>query len=385
MSVSYWDASNGRGLNRILYQAEPLDLKVNPHTPFRKICADIYDEFGTGYFPEDNFTILGKKPVGRRIVGKVEGGRGTTLDKIIEIGDQEFKINIKGSSARFDGKEKYYARFLRSDFVKGAAQKARAQELFDKKGFLDIICDIHSEMSTPHGGQAYRRSIWALNRSEDLFSKTLGMHICPVLMVPKLNPDDIVGYTSLEGYSNQYVGDYGQDIRLVPSNVRVKPVDSDMGIHDLDDELFEKLMDDERVSHQEFIENLMASFVRASCLPFNTMNMSDGLCSAYCYSNVNPKKDGVMGGDGVLYFSDLEGIFYNYDIKETDISQYISTIQSDINCLAQILSCASNKCKKNILKENKSIVEENLPKNLEISKTDSDNRIYLSTTLLDDP
>lgn len=368
MFTRYWDASDGCGFDRVLYQVRPLEVKINQHPQFREICNDILEEFGVGYVSEDNIKILGLKSNGKRIKGRVEGGRATTIDKLIEIDNQEFKINIKGSSARFNGVERFY---FQRDKIKNARQRMIIAKMLLENGYIDIISDSDYGDDAPHGGQNYLYASDALELSDGTFSKKLGMHICPVLMATKLDKKYVIKIG--RGMWN-YKGEYGQDIRLVPSNIRVQKIETDTGIHDLDEKYLEKVESDK----EEFKQNLITSFVKATFLSFRTLRKTeDEKYSTYLYENVDPLKDGNIAGNGTLYFSDLEGIVFSDSMRKTDIWEVLKRREYDIEIFNKILSQTLNKGKKEFLKENINLVEENLPKNLEISiGSDGRNSFY---------
>lgn len=375
MVVNYLDASKSHELDRVLYQVEPAGLDTNPYPFFKKICAELKQPFGTGYISADNFKIIGKQPTGELLTGKLCGGRATTIDKTVDIEGQEFKINVKGSSARFDGKDDIVVNYFNIERIEDKNQRELLIKELKEKGFIDVIASNHCWSNTPYGGQNQEYSCNALKLSDAVFSDILKMHICPVLMVPGLDEGHIIDCGSF----GRYQGKYSQDIRLIPSNVRLEPVPFDAGVYGLSKEIFRDI----KVSKEEFKKNIMTSIIQSLCLPFNTIKEDGRKTSAYFYNGVNPKKDSAIAGNGVAYFSDLEGVRLQQKLLEKmPIPDTIIAIERDIDDLAKCLSSVFSEDKKDFLKDNIGIVEEILPDNLYISETDSQNRIYLWTSLL---
>lgn len=295
-----------------LYTVEPVRLYINKNFP--DIARE--EDFQTSYIPSDLLKVVGIRKHGKKVVGISEGGRSAVFpERTYTIGDQEFAVNVKGCGCLYTPDK------LLSE---GLPNKVRRRiERLNKtvNSNLTLITNQYDAYDRPIGGQ---RLDWALENlyiSDGVFSKELGMYICPVISVAEISGAYIL---EIDGYIYKY--GYGQEIRLVPSNVRLE---YDRGIYNLGyrnnlNYLIRKV----GIRKEDFLINLLRTSLQACLLEARTMKRDkDRKFSAYTYDVVDLYKDGVIAADGKLYFADLECI----KMKEFVQDEIICRIQYGIH------------------------------------------------------
>jgi hypothetical protein len=163
--------------------------------------------------------------------------------------------------------------------------------------------------NTPYGAQAPDNAMIALLaslRADGI--EIAGFHICPIVALVRL-PDVFADIASKFFWYRRYNGTYWQEIRLMPSNVRLyfqSPVT--FGANTA--EAFSLFGLDSFTACEDFIERLARSSIAALTLYARTLRY-DSARERYLglgYHDVWLDKDAVIASDGTLHFADLEGI-----------------------------------------------------------------------------
>ena len=162
--------------------------------------------------------------------------------------------------------------------------------------------------NSPYGAQAPDNALLALLTSlrADV-NGIAGLPICPVIAAVRL-PDAVGRLASRFYWYRRYDGAYWQEVRLLPSNVRLyfhSPVT--FGVDTA--EAFALFGLASLEESESFLENLVASCLAALTLFARTLRAAPG--GGYLglgYHEVWLDKDAVIAPDGALHFADLEGL-----------------------------------------------------------------------------
>ncbi len=260
------------------------------------------------YVPELLWKLAGRPP-GTPLAGVRDDNRSALLpERRWAVRDQEFLAAIKGCGAAYDAFENapLTARRLRGICHDPRMAAALAAEDGAAQGF---ITGERWFGNTPYGGQAPdNAAIGFLTSLRATDAQIAGFHICPIVAVLRL-PDELAAVASHFFWYRRYEGEVWQEIRLMPSNVRVyfhSPitfgVDTSRALGLFGIGSFE---DAER-----FLANLARSSLAALTLYARTLRHDDarGAYAGLAYHDVWLDKDAVIAADGTMHFADLEGI-----------------------------------------------------------------------------
>ncbi len=260
------------------------------------------------YLPELLWRLVGK-PEAAPVSGIRDDNRSALLPgRKHVIGHQEFVPAVKGCGAAVDA---YENAPLTAERVRSIARDAPlAAPLASEDGAaLGFITGERWFGNVPYGGQAPdNAAIGFLTSLRAVAAQIRGFHICPVVALLHL-PDSVARVASRFFWYRRYEGEYWQEIRLMPSNVRLyfhSPVTFGMdtsrvlslfGIGSLEDA-------------ERFLENLARSAMAALTLYARTLRHDDsrGVYAGLGYHDVWLDKDAVIAPDGMMHFADLEGI-----------------------------------------------------------------------------
>ncbi|HYM39842.1 MAG TPA: hypothetical protein VEY12_06835 [Thermoplasmata archaeon] len=221
---------------------------------------------------------------------------------------QEFLAAVKGCGAAVDA---YENAALTADRVRSIARDpaSAARLALDDGAAVGFITGERWFGNVPYGGQAPdNAAIGFLTSLRATDAQINGFHVCPVIALLRL-PDDFARVASRFFWYRRYEGEFWQEVRLMPSNVRLyfhSPVtfgvDTSRALSLFGVASFE---DAER-----FLENLARSSMAALTLYARTLR-HDAVRGAYAglaYHDVWLDKDAVIAPDGTMHFADLEGI-----------------------------------------------------------------------------
>ena len=175
---------------------------------------------------------------------------------------------------------------------------------------------------SPYGGQGLEHALISMKVSEmaDLTS-IHGFRIAPLVKIVFL-PEDLEAEVKKIFWYRSFSGRMVQEIRLVPSNVRIYfHSGSTVGrsVKSLFD-LFEIDFNDKAL---EFLKNFVKSGVAFLTLFSRSMkNNGDGTISGLDFYDVWLDKDAVLAPDGTVYFVDLEGLEW-ITIQEKNVHEKI--------------------------------------------------------------
>ena len=260
------------------------------------------------YVPELLWKLAGR-PDGRSVAGVRDDNRSALLPECrCVIQDREYIAAVKGCGAAVDA---YENAPLTADRVRAICREPRYTSLLaaEDGGTQGFITGERWFGNTPYGGQAPdNAAIGLLTSRRSVDASIAGFHVCPIVALVRL-PDPLGASASRFFWYRRYDGEFWQEIRLMPSNVRVyfhSPVtfgvDTARAFHLFGLASFE---DAER-----FLLNLARSSLAALTLYARSLRHDAvrGLYAGLGYHDVWLDKDAVIAPDGTLHFADLEGI-----------------------------------------------------------------------------
>lgn len=260
------------------------------------------------YVPESLWKLAGQ-PRGVPVEGVRDDNRSALLpERRWVVRDREFVAAVKGCGAATDAYENVPLTASRARTIcrDGRLLEALAAEDGAASGF---ITGERWFGNTPYGGQAPDNAAIGLItslRAND--AEIVGFHICPIVALVRL-PDEFAAIASRFYWYRRYEGTYWQEVRLMPSNVRVyfhSPVtfgvDTSRAFALFGVESFEQA--------ERFLENMARSSVAALTLYARSLRHDDrrGHYAGLGYHDVWLDKDAVIAPDGTMHFADLEGI-----------------------------------------------------------------------------
>ncbi len=260
------------------------------------------------HVPELLWKLAGR-PAGLPVAGVRDDNRSALVPaRRWTIGSREFLTAIKGCGAAVDA---YENAPLTAGRIRGICHDpALVSRLAGEDGAdQGFITGERWFGNTPYGGQAPdNAAIGLLASLRAVDAQIAGFAICPIVAMVRL-PDEIARVASRFFWYRRYEGDFWQEVRLMPSNVRLyfhSPitfgVDTSRALSLFGIASFEDA--------EAFLENLARSSLAALTLYARTLR-HDPVHGAYAglsYHDVWLDKDAVIAPDGAMHFADLEGI-----------------------------------------------------------------------------
>ena len=302
----------------------PLDLNVyeasealtNKH--FQQLKTVDFERF---YLPESMRPFTDLSPVGTKEFIADDNRGAVSIFPELKIDGTDFYLSVKGiGSTTNPFSTQLLSKAEICNLLKDSTMKNR---IVNSEGIAPRY--LTGELwlrGSPYGGQGLEHAATALRVSEmaDLTS-IHGFRVAPVLKIVFLPPDLENEIKKIFWY-RRFGGKMVQEIRLVPSNVRIYfHAGSTVGgnIHSIFD-LFGLDNDDKAV---DFLKNFVKSGIAYLTLfPRTIKRNEDGTFSGLDYYDVWLDKDAVLAPDGTIYFVDLEGLEW-INIEEKKISEKI--------------------------------------------------------------
>jgi hypothetical protein len=184
---------------------------------------------------------------------------------------------------------------------------------------------------SPYGVQGLQYASIAMNASEyDDITSIHGFRIAPVVSVVFL-PKELQDKIRKLYWYRQFKGEIVQEIRLVPSNVRIY-FHSDWTIGEDTCAVFQLFDIDSNEKAEEFEVNFLKSGMAILTLLARTLrNNGDGTYSGLDFYDVFLDKDAVLAPDGTIFWADLEGLewitLWNREYRERGLNQTLSDIE----------------------------------------------------------
>ncbi len=252
---------------------------------------------------------LAGRPAGVPVAGVRDDNRSALVPgKRWAIQGREFLTAVKGCGAAVDA---YENAPLTAGRIRGICHDpALVARLAGEDGAdQGFITGERWFGNTPYGGQAPdNAAIGLLTSLRAADAQIAGFAICPIVAMLRL-PDEIAAVASRFFWYRRYEGDFWQEVRLMPSNVRLyfhSPitfgVDTSRALSLFGIASFEDA--------EAFLANLTRSALAALTLYARTLrhDAGRGVYAGLGYHDVWLDKDAVIAPDGTMHFADLEGI-----------------------------------------------------------------------------
>jgi hypothetical protein len=295
---------------------------------FREMWADGLEG---AYVPKLLWELVGR-PEGTPVGGIRDDNRSAILPGYRRaIGDQEFVAAVKGCGARYDAFEprRFSVGVLREICHDPAVRRALEGMEGEVPNFL---VGERWWGDAPYGGQATDNALVSLLASLRADGDQIaGFYICPVVAAVQI-PAAMARLASRFYWMRQYEGPYWQEVRLMPSNVRLyfhSPLT--LGVDPARVMAMCEL--DSIEACGAFLERLLGSALAATTLLARTLRFDEHtrMYSGLDFFEVYLDKDSVVASNGRLYFADLEGVeaFHGenpHSVKERIHAQYYQNI-----------------------------------------------------------
>ncbi len=260
------------------------------------------------YVPPVMWHLAGKPP-GSECSGVRDDNRSALLTgQRFMIRDREYLVAVKGCGTSFDA---YQHSPLTSEVLSAICHDPRLASALGSfnTGSSRFITAERWFGNTPYGGQAPDNAMLGMLASlRANMDQIQGFFICPIIALVQL-PLEFQKIASKFYWYRRYSGTYWQELRLMPSNVRLyfqSPVtfgaDTAKAFKLFDLKSFD--------SCERFLQNMARSSLAALTLYARTLRQDprSGGYMGLGYHDVWLDKDAVIASDGTLHFADLEGI-----------------------------------------------------------------------------
>ncbi len=261
------------------------------------------------FLPPSTAALVDAKPIGAPGFIADDHRSAIAPASVARLDGTEFYLSVKGTGSTTDP-----YRHARLD-------SARAAELARDPGVAERLRGAGSDGSpavltgemwlrgSPYGGQGALHADQALDISERAnVTSIAGFRIAPVLKVVRFPPSLEARLREVYWY-RQYRGAFAQELRLVPSNVRVYFHGRTTVGHDIA-EVFDRFGVTTAGRAHRFSVNFLRSGLALLTLFARTVTRAGpgGLVEGLDFEDVWLDKDAVVAPDGTIYFVDLEGI-----------------------------------------------------------------------------
>jgi hypothetical protein len=262
------------------------------------------------YFLPSGLTSLADAPP----LGSVEGIEDDNRSAILPgpaatIDGMPFFLSVKGVGSSVDP---FSLRLLDAAYASELTDRPDVRERLHRASPGATGGVITGELwlrGSPYGGQGLPHATTALRVSERAHLTDLsGFRIAPVVKVAYL-PEDVEDRLKSIHWYRRYPGRLVQELRLVPSNVRIY-FHSRSTVGNDANQVFDLFRVDTAVRGHQFEVNFVRSGIALLTLFARTLRRSAAgdRVAGLDLEDVWLDKDAVLGPDGTAFFVDLEGI-----------------------------------------------------------------------------
>jgi hypothetical protein len=261
------------------------------------------------YLPASVAPLVEERPLETREFVEDDNRSAILPEPVASLDGHEWFLSVKGIGSSVDpyswrSLDRAYAAELSDDPTVRRLLQASRPEATDRMMTGELWL-----RGSPYGGQGLEHATTALRISEAAERTDLaGFRIAPVLKVSLLPPALEERLRSIHWY-RKFPGRMVQELRLVPSNVRVyfhgkNTIGSNVR------HVFDQFGVDSNARAMRFETNFLRSAIAMLTLFARTMSFDSarGKYVGLDYHDVWLDKDAVLAPDGTAFFVDLEGI-----------------------------------------------------------------------------
>ncbi|HUI38612.1 MAG TPA: hypothetical protein VLY85_03170 [Thermoplasmata archaeon] len=261
------------------------------------------------YLPATLAPLMDGAPIEQAEFLEDDNRGAVSPDPVATLDGRAFYLSVKGIGSTIDP---YSARPLGARYAAELTGDPRVLSRLDRTPARDSERLITGELwlrGSPYGGQGLEHATTALRVSEraDLTSIE-GFRIAPVLQIALLPKALEEALREIHWY-RRYPGRFVQEVRLVPSNIRIyfharNTVGNDIG------HVYDVFGLDENAKALRFEVRFLRSTLAMLTLFVRTLaiDRARGRCRGLDFEDVWLDKDAVIAPDGTVFFVDLEGI-----------------------------------------------------------------------------
>jgi hypothetical protein len=305
----------GTPLNLNIYEAS--ETLTNKHfQQFRRF------EFGRCYLPESMRSFTDLNPLGtKEFIADDNRGAVSNLP-LLKMDGTDFYLSVKGIGSTTNP---FSTQLLgKSEICNLLKDSALEKIIVNSEGIAPRY--ITGELwlrGSPYGGQGLEHATTSIRVSEmaDLTS-IHGFRIAPVVEIVFL-PQGLENEAKKIFWYRRFEGRMVQEIRLVPSNVRIY-FHSGSTIGGNIRSVFDLFGIDSNEKAIDFLKNFIKSGIAFLTLFPRTIKANeDGTFCGLDFYDVWLDKDAVLAPDGTVYFVDLEGLEW-ITVKEKNVQEKIN-------------------------------------------------------------
>lgn len=266
------------------------------------------EDVAGAYVPEMMGALLDGAEKGLIAKGLADDNRSVIFpESTFTIGDKEYFLCVKGCGAQFDA---FAHRPLTASTLKGICHDLPLGQALAgmSDGPTRFITGERWYGCSPYGAQAPDNAMLALLASMRADGDSIaGFYICPVVAAVRL-PRAIEVLASRFHWYRRYDGTFWQELRLMPSNLRVY-FQSPVTFGANTEVAFSMFGLRSKGDCDRFLEKLCRSSLAALTLYARTIRKDPrGGYLGLDLHDVWLDKDAVVARDGTLHFADLEGV-----------------------------------------------------------------------------
>lgn len=303
---------SGLGPRRVSLRLRGIPVNLNAYEASSFLTNKHFQEFKMSeferfYLSDSMSPLINQDPLEKREF-VVDDNRGAVSPMpILDMDGTEFYLSIKGiGSTTSPFSDRLLGNTEASSVIDDSSLRAKIQQS-DNKVPRFVTGELWLRGS-PYGGQGLQHATTSMRVSEmaDLTS-IHGFRIAPLVKIVMLPENLEAGIKKIFWY-RRFGGRIVQEIRLVPSNVRIyfhsgSTIGSNIG------SVFDLFGIDSNDIALRFLKNFVKSGVATLTLFTRSVKKNeDGTFTGLDYSDVWLDKDAVLAPDGTIYFVDLEGL-----------------------------------------------------------------------------
>ena len=287
-------------------------------------------EFEHIYLPESMKAFCATPPICHKEFVADDNRSAVCPEKCVTIDGTDFYLSVKGVGSITNP---FSRQLLKKDEVASLITddaEMRNKLMLSEESHRYLTGEMWCRDS-PYGVQGLRYANIAMDASEyDDITSIHGFRIAPVVSVAFL-PHELQEQIRKLYWYRQFKGEIVQEIRLVPSNVRIY-FHSDWTIGEDTCVVFQMFDIDSNEKAEDFERNFLKSGMAVLTLLSRSLkNNGNGTYTGLDFYDVWLDKDAVLAPDGTIFWADLEGLewmtLFKREYRERDSDRMTSDIE----------------------------------------------------------